>query len=275
MNVKLVNGDPILQGHLISNGEPEALFIDWIPTTSEDSAHAADLLVQTESLEMAIKLGIKAILFDRYQAITDTEASWLRKHKNIILTEPVIKPRSGFEYLPFWLETLSINELRIDDTPRPITLLYKGEIVKRLRSFEQFYIPYKMYSPESTVAYSPEGLIQSKIIQYESKGLTPGHHTFSEAQYTVIIGSESEYRCGYLDPSYIEALKAGCIPFIPNEHRYYRALPSVSHTEVWWYSGLYEKTYLGLLSDVYKCINQYYPEMKVQSVAQQIYNLLS
>lgn len=284
MRIRLVNGDKTLSKYLQPvpfSEEADSLFIDWISTSSDDPSKAAAILVQTSSLEIAIDQKIPTILFDRYQSIATKEIKWLQKYNNIILCEPALVTRPGFIYMPFWVNILSLNDIQINDEPRPITLLYQGKIIDRIKSFENYYIRNKTYFPDITVVYNTEGLIQEKIDEYDLKGVKHTDKTYSDAQYTIAIGSDNDYKVGYLDPYIFKALEMGCVPFIPDEHRYYKGLPYnkpagvMPASGIHWYLNQYEYSYLGLLAEFYECIDKYYPEMKVQHVVEHIYKLLS
>jgi hypothetical protein len=276
MKIKIINGDPVLGKALQSvESDYDGLFIDWIPTFSNSPNKAKKLLTQTNILEEAVKKNIKTILFDRYQSITLKESQWVQKHKNIMLCEPALVTRAGFTYMPFWTKILSLDKIVVDDHIRPITLLYYGKITSRIKSFEDYYIWCKTYFPDTIVAYNSEGLDQTKSDEYESKGVNKTDKNYSDAQYTIAIGNEKEYKVGYLDPFIFKALELNCVPFIPNEHRFYRGLSNHIHPKgISWYINQYESSYIGLLSQFYEDIERYYPEMKINSVVEQIYKLL-
>jgi hypothetical protein len=276
--IRLINGDTVLTKHLKPSPlgeEANALFIDWLPTNGNDARLADDILTQMTALDVSIKQNIKTILFDRYLSITPKEHSWLIKHSNVILAEPALITRPHFIYMPFWTETFTIDELRIDDHDRPITLLYCGEINARIKAWEKYYIHMKTYYPDTVVAYTSEGLNVQKCQEYNLAGVNKSTNTYADAQYTIVIGSDAEYKRGYLDPNVFTALSVGCVPFLPEEHRYYRALPHVNPEGLHWYKDQYEYAYLGLMAEFYGVIDKSYPEMKVQSVVEQVYNLLS
>jgi hypothetical protein len=275
IRVKLINADNVLKETIeTSNENYDGIFIDWIPANTKNIKNAEKIITQTNILEEEIKKGIKIILFDRYQSITQKEVNWIKKYKNVILCEPALITRAGFTYMPFWTKILSINELRIDDHKRDITFLHCGEISSKMKSFEKFYNLYKSCFGDAVLAYNTEDQNQIEIFEQNFSYLNHSTKTYQDAKYTIAFGSEKDYKVGYLDYHIFEALEMNCVPFIPDDHRYYHALPHLTPKSVSWYTMEYENVYIGLLLDFYNAIKKYYPEMDVNSVKNQIDKLL-
>lgn len=194
----------------------DGLFIDWISNRNEfEFAHQAVII------ENYIKKGIPTILFDRYLSLTHKEYNWLRKF-NITFLEPAVCHRAGFEYFPFWTEPLQPFNYLAEDKSRNINLAYKGDLSNRIESFEKYYKEYARLYPEKKVAVEtiPETLAH-KIDEWTNYNLLFQNINFNDAYFTMLIGSRKEYQIGYLREDVFDIMRAGCIPILPIEHRWY------------------------------------------------------
>jgi len=274
-NIVTINCDKSLQDDLESTSiKSKGLFIDWIPTSSNDAKKAENIIIQTEAIETSIKKNIKTILFDRYQSITNKETQWFQKHKNIVLCEPSIITRTGFTYLPFWVKIKSLNEINLNNETRDITFLHYGKISSKIKSLEKYYKSYKTLFGDATLAYNSESENQIDIAEKNLDYMERTNKNYKDAQYTIALGSERDYKTGYLDPFIFKALENNCVPFIPDEHRFYHALPIIKPNTIEWYNKQYDLCYIGLICYFYQCIEKYYPEMIIQNVIKQIDKLL-
>ncbi len=249
----------------------DAFFIDFHPTKSDKTPQkAAKLVTQALVLEDAVKKKKPVLIFDRYLGLTLKEYNWLNSSRTKFF-EPALIYRSGFRYLPFWYKPKSLNDIEINDLERPYYLAYKGNVTERMKSFEQYYTYYAKIYPNKKVVYN-KSIDKIKEEEYKNFGIERKDFEYSEAQYTFIIGTQMEYKIGYLDSFIFKALECNCIPVIPSEHRYFSSIQTYSDLQI--INGMYNHVYIGLIADVYRNIDRYYPEMKIENVAGEIVNHL-
>jgi hypothetical protein len=207
------------------------------------------------------------MLFDRYRGLTNTEIDWFKKN-NIKFFEPSIQPRQGFEYLPYWTKIKSLNDLKIDNHEREITLLYKGDLSKdKIEPFREYYVDTAKKNPEYRISYHSGYKIDPDVELYYKSLISPTKQDYSNAKFTILIGTQNDYRDGYLDSHFFDALENGCIPLLPIEHRYYGSFRSLtaSPSTMHWFTDIdYKNVYLGYINDVYREIERFYPEMNVK-----------
>lgn len=244
------------------------IFIDWHPTATKTTTEKAKrLLLQSTLLEIAIKKKIPVVIFDRHMKMTRKEIKWLRRY-NVYFFEPVIRNRIGFSYMPFWTRTKSMNDIELEESKRPLDLVYRGGIEKNIKNFEKYYVAYNALHPESKVFHDS---IQHSSVPYKK-------FSYKDAKCTVLIDSNQNYKSGYLANA-LEALHCGCVPLLPDEHRYYHGLFKnvvVNNAkDIHWYIKAFEHIQFGTLVDIYERIDSMFPEMKVQHTAQLIKHCLS
>jgi len=248
----------------------KAIFIDWIPTYDKNSANK--LLKQVDIIEKyTTKKKIPTIIFDKFRGLTNKEVDWFKK-MNVKLFEPSIHLRSGFRYLPLWTKIKTLSEIEIDDHERKITLLYKGRLLSdRIKAFDNYYVESAKIYHKNLICYNSKNIISNKINEYKSFSVNATEDDYDSARFTIIIGSNPEYKDGYIDPTFFTALNKGCIPLLPIEHRYYASLKGIiiSPEDLSWYIGMnYNDVYLGLIYNIYQEIEMFYPEMNVEYTAQ-------
>ena len=279
MTIGLHNAEPVLleavKKHVPvvnldreSGTNADVYFFDFIPTKSDKTPEkAARLLKQVTLLEEAVKRKKPILLFDRYLALTSKEHDWL-KRSNTRFLEPALNHRTGFTYLPFWYVPKTLNDISISVSGRPYILGYKGNISERLKSFETTYVSFAKVYPSHNIVYD-KPIAQTKEEEYKNDGIERKPFNYTDCQYTFIIGTNLEYRVGYLDSYLFKALDANCVPLIPLEHRYFSAISWPSN-RMDFLVDQYDKVHIGMLLEVYENLERYYPEMQIQNVAESI-----
>ena len=262
---------------LIGKGEKlefDTLFIDWIPLSRKNPENTPKLLAQTEIVEKYIIKKIPTVIFDRYLGISSKEYNWLRKF-NVSFCEPALDYRRNFIYLPFWTILKRFNDISLNNSERKYSLAYKGSITDKIKSFEKYYVEYSTSYMGDDVCYCGS-VDKDKEREYLEGGLHRKDFSFSDAKISIIIGTARDYKVGYLDSSFMDALNNNCVPMLPEEHRYYSGFPWVIPTiqEIKSFADMYENTYIGLINDVYNDIEKRYPEMKVENTAEMVVELL-
>lgn len=197
----------------------DGLFIDWVPKLpySEDA-----WLKQASFLQHYIKSGIPIVIFDRYFYLSEKEINWIKKF-NVKLFEPALNSgRTGFGYLPEWIDSLEI-ETKYDDK-REYDLIYSG-IDYNIPEFEKWIVEYAKFFPDKKVAYSIKNLSSEfKKEEYKTNNLNEIKLGYKTGKTTVAIDSKKAYDRGYLDGRYFDAMNDGCLPLLPIQHKYFHGL---------------------------------------------------
>jgi hypothetical protein len=265
MKLGLFNVDDALKTELIKHvnieildsAEPtniNCMFINWI---SKDSKDVHRLVHQTRLLEYATGSQMPTIIFDSTLDLTEKEIAYLKKNK-VVLFEPTIKTRPGVLSLPFWLHVPKNVEL-CDDIDKQLDLVYCGNKNNVENDFIQFYSSLLNTSPNLRIEHDTDS------------------NVFKSAKCSVLIGTEYEYLSGYM-PNLEPMLTAFCVPLLPCRHRFYHSLFKnlVVHDpkDIRFILDNYDMMNYGLISDIYHRIRKYFPEMKVENVAQKITSVL-
>lgn len=245
----------------------EALLIGWTPRSKNlDKIKAKTLLKQTSILEKYIKEKLPIIVFDGYMSISRKELVWLKKH-GVKLFEPALNYRKDFRYLPHSLKIKSLEEIELNPDIRKYPLAWKGRLSDKVKGFEKYYTNYaRLYPQDYNVLYSDNNLENFKKEEYENINVEYRDNIdFQDVKCCIIIGSKKEYRIGYLNPLFIEALENNVIPLIARENRYFSGLPTTICTpsQIPFYTDSYEATYIGYLVDIYESIKKFYPEFDI------------
>ncbi len=246
----------------------KSFFIDWISTS--DKSRTADLLIQTNIIENSIKKNTPTVIFDGTMSISNVEYEWLIKQKNIKLCEPSLLHRNNISYLPNWIKIKTIKDIGITYGERNINLGYIGRLKNRTKTFEKYYTNIDLNVHCMTI----DDALYEKA-NFSGTGVEKSKFTFADVEYTILIGSDEEYKRGVLDKKIIQALENNCIPIIPEEHRFYQGLRWISSND-WQYilKKNYHFVHVGLLLDTYEKIDKYYPEMRIENCAETIKTLL-
>jgi len=195
------------------------LFIDWVPKlpNSEDA-----WLKQASLLQYYIKKDIPIVIFDRYFYLNEKEVNWIKKF-NVSLFEPALNSgRQGFRYLPEWIDSLEIKTEYNDE--REYDLIYSG-IDYNISEFEKWIAEYAMLFTDKKVAYSMNSLLSEfKREEYKTKNLNEIDLGYTVGKTTLAIDSKKSYQRGYFDSRYFDAMRNGCLPFLPIQHKYFHGL---------------------------------------------------
>lgn len=250
-----------------------SVFIDWVPT--KNLKKAATLLSQTEIVEKYINK-IPIVIFDSHCSITNEEYCWLKKGK-ITFFEPAILHRTGFQYLPFSTKVKkTVADIDINTNRRTIHLGYIGPLNDKLTSFERYFVDTKERHLDLKVSYYSKSISVNKEEEYRNININNNHIQFSDIEFTVIIGSQNDYKRGILDKFFFTAIENNCVPFLPIENRYYQSFSYTIRQPNWYdiYQSLYNNLYIGMLNDLYNDICKCYPEMDIKYTAETIKHYL-
>ncbi len=246
------------------------IFIDWVKKDHLEYPKQAAII------EHYVKKGVPIIIYDRFLTLGKKEFNWLKKF-DISFFEPAINNRTGFEYVPQWTDGYFYDSLFvIEDEKRKYDLIHTGILSDRMASFEKYYLKYAGLFPKKNVVYDSE-LNDKKIIDYCDYNLNKvSGINLNDASFVILIGSATEYRIGYLRNDLFDLMKAGIVPLLPHEHRFFGTV--FNHfiisdiNDLDYYVCHYPKIKGVLLEELYENLLDQYPEFKISFIVDKINN---
>jgi len=241
----------------------DGLFLDWVPPSLEK-----DFIYQAQLVEDNIKK-MPIVIFDRHFSVTYQEASYMKKYKTHLFEPALVTGRSEFVYLPEWTSYYSV----LDNDEREYKVLdISKNLEYRIKSFEKWYRDYARIFPDKKVAYYTRTLTDFKKEEYKKNNLIlldgKPLPDYTCSDFTVIIGSKNAYDIGYFDPVYFIAMNQGCLPLLPEEHRFFhsvfRHLLVKDLEEMDYYVSLYDKARSVIIEDIFDRIKRLMPEFTVE-----------
>ncbi len=244
--------------------EIDALFIDWIPRAKKKSP---SVVLQATVVDHYVKKKVPTIIFDRFLGVTNKEYKWLKKFKTYFF-EPAVNHRRKFDYLPIWTpEIYNISTYPdIKIYPREVDLGCDDYLKNKLKSFEKYYVEFASLYPSRKVCYSTK-LPKEKRDEYYEAGVGEVRYSVDDLKFFVLIGTHKAYDIGYLYPDLFWYMKRGCIPLLPQEHRYFHSIFSEcvikKMGDISYLMGGYDRVAVPILVDIYERVEKYFPEMKM------------
>jgi len=251
----------------------DGLFIDWVDQGEMPGEYA----MQAAIIEKYIPKKIPTVIFDGCLGMTKREYDWLKKFK-VFFFEPALQNRREFGYLPHWLDNIKIDFNREEE--RSFALAYStNNLEDRLKSFEKYFLRYAKLFPDKKVLYKCDKLDKIKLKQYDHDNLIKQQFIdWEEVDFTILIDSKKNYEIGYLDEWVFYIMENGCVPMIPLEHRYFGNMFNNTVVknieEVDWIVRGAAKIKWTLLEEIYKDVENLYPEFLIDNVADVIINCL-
>lgn len=239
-----------------------SIFIDWVPQSNKKFVHQAQII------EDYVRNKIPTVIFDRFLSMTYKEYIWLKRF-NVFFFEPALNNRIGFTYIPQW--TVPIKDfwdsVYRENDDRSIDLFYEGNLDNKIKSFEKYYKDYASLYPDKIVGY--KGEFKKTYEDYNIKSFENIH--LSDVKYTILLGSPTEYRIGYLPDNFFTYMQHGILPLLPAEHRFFHGMFKnivvESEKDV---SFIIDSMSNGvryvLIESIYENINKYYSEFKINHV---------
>lgn len=250
-----------------SNAEKiDGLFLDWVPPSLEK-----DFIYQAQLVERYIKK-IPIVIFDRHFAVTHQEASWMKRFKCFMFEPAILTGRSEFIYLPEWTSYYSV----MDTDERSYDVIDISQNLEyKIESFEKWYMEYARLFPRKKVAYYTRNLTDFKRDEYTKNNLIfiEGKvlPDYTCSNFTVINGSSNVYDIGYMNPVYFIAMNQGCLPLLPEEHRFFHVLFKnlilSDIQEMDYYVSLYGKVKNVIIEEIFDRMKKYFPEFTVEYAA--------
>jgi hypothetical protein len=212
-------------------------------------------------------------------SLTSKEVEWVKKF-NVRLFEPVLcSVRYGFEYLPEWISNFDIL---IDDEDRNYDVVYSyPNIEYQLKEFEFWFKDFARLFPDMKVAYSSLKITDFKKEDYKKNGLILLENNipiFNEGMFTVAIDQLQCYQMGYLNPLIFYAMNLGCLPLLPEKHKYFQGMFKgliVSNIkEMEYYVSLYGRVKNVIIEEIFDRIKTEWSEFTVDHASHIIGNCL-
>ena len=241
----------------------DGLFLDWVPPNFEK-----DFIYQAQLVERYVKK-IPIVIFDRHFSVTHQEASWMKKYKTFLFEPALVTGRSEFVYLPEWTSYYSV--LDTEDRPYNVIDISKN-LEYRIESFEKWYMEYARLFPDKKVAYYTKTIKDFKKEEYNKSNLIfiEGDvlPDYTVSDFTVIHSNKNVCEIGYLDPVYFIAMNHGCIPLLPDEHRFFHSIFKdliVKDTkEMDYYVSLYSRVNGPIIEGIFDRMKKHFPEFTVE-----------
>lgn len=254
----------------------DGLVIDWV--LSDRRNPSMEFARQATIVEKYVKNGTPTFIFDRFSSITFKEYKWLRKF-NVKFFEPLLLHREGFKYQPFWIYDL--YDLDVFDFDEKIyDVAFKGYLKDKIRSFEDYYLELASNYPKISIAYDSY-LIKNKVQEYTEKGMEKVNDLdLKKCRYSIVIGSQRDYKTGKLNSLFAESVNNGCVPLITKENRFYcnfrnvveRISKPLDITS--FFLDCTNNIRYGILMGIHEDVEESYPEMKVNHVIDVIKNVI-
>jgi hypothetical protein len=274
MKLGTLNMDKVLEGYLPKSynvislegtsdfPEVDAVFIDW----SKGKKNRPRMARQAAVVDRYVKKKLPVMIFDRLLSITQREYNWLKKF-NVRFFEPALNYRRNFDYLPIWTETYdlySYPEINID--AKDIHLGCHDYLDNKLKAFEKYYVQFGKLYPNWRIHYVMP-IPNEKKEEYRDLNVEYLTYDWQRMRTFILIGTNKAYEIGYLNPDTFDYMKMGCVPLLPQEHRYFHGLFSEVIIEkpgdINYFLSGYDVMAIPTIVEIYSRVNTYYPEMKV------------
>ena len=281
MKLTVNNIDHLLRAELSKTVEfvevqdnPKGVFIVWSNDASKSFSK------QTKIIGEAIKDKTPIIIFDKHQKM-DAETISFLVSEGAFLWEPAVSDRMFFSFQPHWGKVYTDpKDIDFDfDKVREVDLGYSSSLTKKLPSFKSYFEPLAELG-EYRIVYHDTVANEHLNKKVEQAGIMvyAGENPFTP-KLTILLGTEQDYRTGYLDPRLFEYLEAGIVPLLPTEHRWYHSifgdLVVDGEDQIDYHLKTVDRTAFGSIYDVYCKLSDNLPEADVVNVAKRILTYLN
>lgn len=283
MKLTVNNIDQLLRVELSKSVEfvemkdsPRGVFLVW-----SDDSNIKVFNKQTKIVADAIRQKIPLIVFDKYQKMNADEISFLVK-EGAFLWEPAVADRMFFSFQPVW-GRLKVDPNDIDwdfGKKRSVDLANVNSLVRKMPSFEQYYVPVHEIGGYSVVYCDLDGnqTINDKVDALDIPRLIPNDGYLQDIKFTVLVGTERDYKTGHLDPNLFTYLENGIVPLLPAEHRWYHSvfkdLTIYGEDNIDYFLKTYDHIGFGSVYDIYQNLAENLPEADVENVSKRIISYL-
>jgi len=273
MKLGTLNIDSVLEGHLqvkcdvthLDHIEDfpdiDALYVDW-----ETGDKRRPVMVrQARVMDTYVKKKIPVVLFDRHLRLTNKEYNWLRKFK-VFFFEPAINYRRKFRYIPVWTEIYDLHTFPNIEFDRRIDLGSFDDLGNKLKAFEKYNVMFGQLYPKWKNHYNHLRALEKRE-EYKESNVHISRVESNDTKCFILTGTQKAYEMGYLYPYVFDHMRNGCLPLLPQEHRYFHCLFSDTVIEkmgdINYILEGWDVLCIPTLVDIYERVEKYYPEMKV------------
>lgn len=244
----------------------ELLFFDWnLADKSIDPQKKSHNLLVLESTPKNVRI----VIFDRYCALTDKEASYFLKRGSVLL-EPRVTPRPGFLFMPYWIHK---NDLPLSmwDKKRPFDVGFKGSSLDKC--CESILAKSVKEIKDVKVGVSVDNKIPKERYDIVKEIMSIGQYKWNDFKCSVIC-TDTDY--GIL-PDIRNHLNYGVIPLLSPNYKWYHAVFKKFIIDdintIRWYIKMYSTCGYGFIEEIYKNINDFMPEMVMENFIQSVISL--
>lgn len=275
MNLLTLNVDnvPFLEAaSRISNmadRSPDILFVDWLPTNVVNDAVTEQIRIM-ESTPASVRI----IIFDRHSSMTDGEVDFLL-NKNAILLEPVLFPREGFQFMPYFIDRLDLP-LEVWENDRAFHTGVKDTILST--ESESFLLKCIKMSPEIRVGVDTTTRFHRDRREALKEVIVFGKHQWTDFESLVISGSSvtDDFDRGVM-PDITQHMINGVIPMVSHKYKWFHSLFKnflmFDENDILWYKRMFHSCNYGFMDEIYKNIDRYMPEMITENFVEKIVEL--
>lgn len=251
----------------------EILLVDWLPLPTPIT-HEKPSKVKIKNIEVVNSTpdDVRLVIFDRYSILKKSEIDHYLK-KNAILLEPVLRPRPGFLFMPYWINKIDLP-LSVWDKKRP----FHTGVIDRVPRLEWMSKISKYYENIEGIRI---GITTSKMPEEQSRVLSTissiGDFHINQFQTMFITGDINDYQFGVM-PDIGLHLRNGVIPIVSHKHKWFHALfknfiEFDISTMQWYYTMNKKISGYGFMDNIYNNIERYMPEMFTENFIQTIISL--
>lgn len=250
----------------------EVLLVDWLPLPTPATQEKTTRKIKNIEVVNSTPDDVRLVIFDRYSILKKHEIDYYLK-KNAILLEPVLRPRPGFLFMPYWINRIDLP-LAVWDKKRPF---HTGFIDNTPR------VEYlsKMARYAANINGIDIGITTGKLPEDQYNVLSNiasiGDFHINQFQTTFITGNHNDYHFGVM-PDIRTHLRNGVIPIVSHNHKWFHALfknfiEFDISTMQWYYTMNKKISGYGFMDEIYNNIGKYMPEMFAENFIQTIISL--
>ena len=242
-------------------------FIDWVPS----SLSTERFVSQIQAIKECQDKQTPTVIFDRYSSMTVDETVFLLKQTNTILLEPVINPRPGFRFMPYWIH---FKEHRFSDfqEDRKFQTGYKGNIFTNDLEAVMLSAVKDGFSVGLDIKLSKE--------KYDILKTVISINKFDYSQFVTMIltGTQDDYDRGSI-PDISHLMYNGTVPMLYHKHKWlhsiFRHFIIYDNKDIRWAIKLYKNCGCGFIEQMQKNILEYIPEMEANNFITSILEKIS
>ena len=260
--IELENNAKIIS--LDNTESPNAFYLEWYPP--EHGKEDPNFIKQIGALKyVCLKLKIPVIIFDRFLSIDNNMKKWLKKYK-IKIIEPLVLHSPGSIFLPPYINTK--KDLGFFPK-REIDLgIIDNDLKNKTSSFEKYFLDFSSLNPDSIVKYKGFDNYYKKD-EYTDKNLLYDENiNWKDISFTIAISRKSGYKRGFFESYIIDAINNGCVPLLPEEHRFYYAVFKkiciLSRNDMLYIIKNMKLVSEEIIYDIFKNIEDHFPEFTIQ-----------